>query len=322
MKILVTGGAGFIGSHLISKLLEKKHSVVILDNLSTGDKKNIISFSQNKKIEFINGSVLDEKLVSKLMDDDVDLVFHLAASVGVRLIVEQPVETISVNIRGTENILSAAVKNKTKVVLTSTSEIYGKSQDLPFKEEGDMLLGPTTNSRWSYACSKAIDEFLALAYFREKKIPVTIARLFNTIGPRQVGHYGMVVPRFVRQAIDGEPLTVYGDGSQTRVFCSVKDVVSALERIGASSDANGLIFNLGGVEEISIANLAKKVKTLSGSASEIVYIPYDQAYQKGFEDLTRRVPDISRAKKILKFEPKTSLDETLKQIIEHIKQTL
>ncbi len=319
MNVLVTGGAGFIGSHLIEKCLKKSYSIVALDNLSTGCRENLASFSAFKSFQFVEGSVLDTSLVNELVEQ-VDLVYHLAAAVGVRLIVEKPVQTITTNIIGTENILAAAEKKKVKLVLASTSEIYGKSEMLPFKEDGDMLLGPTTNSRWSYACSKAIDEFLGLAYWKEKRIPVTIARLFNTIGPRQVGQYGMVVPRFVNQALKNEPITVYGSGKQTRVFCDVEDSVEALIAMGETDQSNGQIFNLGGLEEISIKELAQLVKKLCQSESEVQMIPYEEAYEAGFEDLNRRVPDIEKAEKVLHFVPKNSLEMTLNKIINYIKK--
>lgn len=318
MKILITGGAGFVGSHLCEALLSRRHQVLVLDNLSTGSVENIRHLKKNPKFELVVGSLMNFPLVRELIDQ-VDVVFHLAAAVGVRLIVEQPVHTIITNIRGTEHVLAAASVKKKKVILTSSSEVYGKGNKVPFSEEDDMVLGPTTRSRWSYACSKAIDEFLALAYWKEKKLPTAVARLFNTIGPRQTGQYGMVVPRFVKQALAGAPVTVYGDGKQTRVFSYVSDIIGALIRMSESDKAVGKIFNLGGDKEISILALAKKIIQLTRSRSPIRFVPYDKAYQPGFEDLGRRVPDISKAKQILGYKPKIHLDQALRLIIKSVK---
>jgi len=319
MKILVTGGSGFIGSHLTEKLLTLGHKVYVLDDLSTGSIKNVKHLKKNKNFECIIDSIMNYSLVREVVDE-CDLIYHLAAAVGVRLIVDQPVHTIKTNIRGTENILAAAETKKKKVVITSTSEVYGKNNKVPFNEEDDMVLGPTTRSRWSYACSKAIDEFLALAYWKEKKVPITIARLFNTIGPRQKGQYGMVVPRFVKQALSHKPIIVYGDGAQTRVFSYVSDIVEALVKMGFESKANGEIFNLGAKDEISILNLAKKIKKFCKSRSEIKFMKYSKAYQAGFEDLMRRIPDISKAQKILKYKSKVSLDQALQKVIRQLKK--
>lgn len=319
LKALITGGAGFIGSHLAEKLLALGHHVIVLDDLSTGSIQNIKPLKKKKNFQSVIDSVMNASLVRELVDE-ADVVYHLAAAVGVRLIVDLPVHTITTNIRGTENVLAAAETKRKKVVLASTSEVYGKSDKVPFSEEDDMVLGPTTRSRWSYACSKAIDEFLALAYWKENKLPTTIVRLFNTIGPRQTGQYGMVVPRFVNQALANKPITVYGDGTQTRVFSYISDIVQALVTVGKSSKANGQIFNLGGFQETSILELAQKIKKLSFSRSKIQMMDYSKAYQKGFEDLNRRVPDISKAKKIIGFRPKVKLDQGLRKIIESVKR--
>lgn len=321
MKVLITGGAGFVGSHLAQKILSSGNQVIVLDNLSTGGMQNIELIKKHKKFELVVGSVMNYPLVKELVDQ-ADVVYHLAAAVGVRLIVEQPVHTIITNIRGTEHVLAAAGLKKKRVVITSTSEVYGKSSKVPFLEEDDMVFGSTTRSRWSYACSKAIDEFLALAYWKEKKLPVTIVRLFNTIGPRQTGQYGMVVPRLVKQALTGATMTVYGDGRQTRVFSNVSDIVSALVLMVDNAKAEGEIFNLGGTEEISILKLAETIRRLTRSRSKIRLIPYERAFQAGFEDLVRRVPDLTKAKKILKFRPRVKLVQSLRQIIKSVKEEI
>jgi len=320
MKALVTGGAGFIGSHLAEALLDAGHEVTVLDNLSTGRVENLQTVQGHPAFTLAVGSVTDEALVQKLVDE-ADVVYHLAAAVGVRLILEQPVETIATNIVGAEVVLRAAAHRMRSVVLASTSEVYGKNDRVPLSEDDDRILGPTTKSRWSYACSKAIDEFLALAYHRERGLPVVIVRFFNTVGPRQTGRYGMVVPRFARQALDGIPLTVYGDGSQSRCFTDVEDAVRAMLALSMSPEAVGQVFNVGTSHEVTIGELAQRVKTLAGSASPIVYVPYDEAYQPGFEDMRRRVPDIAKAERVVGYRPRVSLDETLGRVIRFLRET-
>jgi UDP-glucose 4-epimerase len=318
MKALVTGGAGFIGSYLSEELLEKGYTVWIIDDLSTGRIENIDRLKQNPKFHYVIDTIMNRNLMAELVDR-ASIVFHLAAAVGVQLIVDQPVKTIETNIKGTETILELAEKKKKKVLLASTSEIYGKSNNIPFREDGDLLFGPTIRSRWSYAASKAIDEFLGLAYFYEKDLPVVIVRLFNTVGPRQTGRYGMVIPRFIRQALKNEPITVYGDGKQSRCFTYVRDAVKAISDIVKKEEAFGQVFNLGGTEEITICDLAKKIITMAGSKSEIEFVPYDKAYSSGFEDMHRRVPDISKIKKMMGYAPSVSLDEILRLTIEYMR---
>jgi UDP-glucose 4-epimerase len=314
MRALITGGAGFIGSHLAERLLDEGHQVFVLDDLSTGSFENIAHLKGHPKFSYTIDTVTNESLLSELVDQ-CDVIFHLAAAVGVRLIVEAPVRTIETNVHGTEVVLRAAAKKNKVVVIASTSEVYGKSADVPFREDGDLALGPTSKHRWAYACSKAIDEFLALAYWKERKLPVIVVRFFNTVGPRQTGRYGMVVPTFVRQALDGQPITVYGDGVQSRCFTYVGDVVNALVKLCQEPRAIGEVFNLGNEEEVSIRELAERVKASTGSASPIVTIPYDQAYESGFEDMPRRVPDISKVRALIGFEPKVKLDEILQLVI-------
>jgi UDP-glucose 4-epimerase len=316
---LITGGAGFVGSHLAEELLNRHYSVLAVDNLSTGSLQNIAHLHDNPGFKFITGNIMDEPLMDDLISRS-DKVFHLAAAVGVRLIIERPVETIETNIMGTEIIYKYANIHKKKVVIASTSEVYGKNDEIPFKETDDSVYGPTVKSRWSYACSKAIDEFLALAYFHEKKLPVVIVRLFNTIGPRQTGRYGMVVPNFVQQALLGHPLTVYGDGQQTRCFANVRDVVWAVAELAERPEAEGRVFNIGTEELISIKDLAHLIKKICGSNSEIHFIPYDKAFETGFEDMSQRMPDISRIKEIVGFEPKITLEQTISEIIEYFKK--
>lgn len=320
MKALVTGGAGFIGSHLAEALLAGGHEVVALDDLSTGRVENLQSVATHPRLELVTGSVTDEPLVRKLVTS-ADVVFHLAAAVGVRLILERPVETIATNIAGAEIVLRAASESGPRVMIASTSEVYGKNDRVPLSEDDDRLLGPTTKSRWSYACSKAIDEFLGLAYHRERGVPVVIARFFNTVGPRQTGRYGMVVPRFVRQALDGRPITVYGDGRQSRCFTDVEDTVRAVIALAGSDQAVGQVFNVGSSREVTVGELAQRVKTLTGSASAIVHVPYEEAYQPGFEDLRRRVPDIRKIEQVVGFRPRVSLDETLGRVIQFLRET-
>jgi UDP-glucose 4-epimerase len=319
MKSLITGGAGFIGSHLGERLLEKGDEVYVIDNFSTGRLDNIQHLLSESRFHLTVGTILNEKTVEPLVQT-CERIFHLAAAVGVRLIIESPVDTIETNILGTEIVLRLANKCKRKVLIASTSEVYGKGNHVPFSEEDDRTYGPTIKSRWSYATSKAVDEFLTLAYFHEKKLPVVIARLFNTIGPRQTGSYGMVVPSFVQQTLLGHPITVYGDGEQTRCFTYVDDVVSALLQLMEHPQAVGEVFNVGNSEEISINDLASLVKKLVGGDSEIIHIPYDEAFEKGFEDMQRRVPNTTKIKKLIGFKPTVSLEESIKRIIEYYRK--
>ncbi len=315
MRILITGGAGFIGSHLSDAYLNRGDEVFVIDDLSTGSIDNIHHLKDNSRFHYTIDSVHNHAITAELVDQ-CDVIFHLAAAVGVKLIVESPVRTIETNVHGTEVVLSLANKKKKKVLIASTSEVYGLSADVPFREDGNLVMGATTKGRWSYACSKAIDEFLALAYWREKKLPTVIVRLFNTVGPRQTGRYGMVIPTFVKQAIAGRPITVYGDGKQSRCFGYVGDVVGALIKLMDHDDAVGEVFNIGSNEEISILDLAKRIKELTCSDSEIALVPYDEAYEEGFEDMPRRVPDISKINKLVGFRPDRSLEEILKSVIE------
>lgn len=315
MRYLITGGAGFIGSHLAEGLLEKGAKVTVLDDLSTGAVRNIKHLKVQSGFDYVIDSVLNRSLVAELVDD-CDVVFHLAAAVGVKLIVDSPVRTIETNIRGTEVVLECANKKKKKVLLTSTSEVYGKGLQTPFAEDDDLVLGPTVKGRWSYACSKAIDEFLALAYWKEEGLPVVVARLFNTVGPRQTGRYGMVVPTFVQQALGGVPITVYGDGDQSRCFTHVADAVGALARLSEHNEAIGQVFNIGNSEVITIAELARLVKSMTGSSSEICYIPYDEAYEEGFEDMPQRVPDISKIRALVGYEPTRTLETIIRDVID------
>jgi len=317
-KMLITGGAGFVGSFLSEHLLDRGYAVLAVDNLSTGKLENIAHLKSNPDFELITGSIMNESLMDELIAQ-TETVFHLAAAVGVRLIIERPVETIETNILGTEIIYKMVNKYKKKVVITSTSEIYGKNNEIPFNEMADSVYGPTVKSRWSYACSKAIDEFLGFAYHHEKKLPLVIVRLFNTVGPRQTGAYGMVVPTFVQQALLGHPITVYGNGEQTRCFANVKDVVWAMAELAETPQAIGEVFNIGTPELISINELALKVKKLCDSKSEIVKIPYDSAYETGFEDMLQRKPDISKIGKLIGYKPRIKLDQTIMEIIEYFK---
>jgi len=315
LRILITGGAGFIGSHLSDAYLKRGDEVFVIDDLSTGSIENIHHLKDNPRFHYTIDSVHNHAITAELVDQ-CDVIFHLAAAVGVKLIVESPVRTIETNVHGTEVVLSLANKKKKKVLIASTSEVYGLSAEVPFREDGNLVMGATTKGRWSYACSKAIDEFLALAYWREKKLPTVIVRLFNTVGPRQTGRYGMVIPTFVKQAISGRPITVYGDGKQSRCFGYVGDVVGALIKLMDHDDAVGEVFNIGSNEEISILDLAKRIKELTGSNSEIALVPYDEAYEEGFEDMPRRVPDISKVNKLVGFKPERSLEDILKTVIE------
>lgn len=318
MKALITGGAGFIGSHLAEELLNNGHQVFLIDDLSTGSIDNIEHLKNNKGFSYTIDTILNAPVLAELIDK-CDVVFHMAAAVGVMLIVESPVRTIETNIKGTEAVLMHANKKKKKVIIASTSEVYGKSDQKTFKEDGDLILGPTTKGRWSYACSKAIDEFLALAYWKEKKLPVVITRLFNVVGPRQTGRYGMVIPRLVKQALQNKPITVFGDGKQSRCFAHVKDAVDAIIKLSAAEKAIGGVINLGSDEEISIEELAKKIKEAARSKSEIRYIPYSEAYEEGFEDMRRRVPDLAKIKKLIGYKSKYSLDNIIKDVIEYYK---
>lgn len=319
MKNLITGGAGFIGSHLAEELLKRGEKVYVIDDLSTGSIVNIEHLKNNQEFNYVIDTIMNEPLIAELVDK-CDRVFHLAAAVGVKLIVESPVRTIETNIKGTEIVLHAANKKKKMVIIASTSEVYGKGNTLPFKEEYDMVLGSTKNGRWSYACSKAIDEFLAFAYFKEKKLPVIVVRFFNTVGPRQTGQYGMVVPTFVKQALMGHPITVYGNGAQSRSFTYVGDVVKGLIELCGNSKAIGDIFNIGHGDEITICELAKMVKSMTGSKSEIVFVPYDKAYEEGFEDMMRRSPDISKISQLTGYKPTLGIREILEKVIEYFKE--
>ena len=316
MRVLITGGSGFIGSHLSDAYIKRGDEVYVIDDLSTGSIENIQHLKSHPRFHYTIDSVHNQPVTAELIDQ-CDVIFHLAAAVGVKLIVESPVRTIETNVRGTEVVLSVANKKKKKVLIASTSEVYGLSSDVPFREDGNLVMGATTKGRWSYACSKAIDEFLALAYWREKKLPTIVVRLFNTVGPRQTGQYGMVIPTFVRQALAGRPITVYGDGTQSRCFGYVGDVVGALMKLMDSSEAVGQVFNIGSNEEISIRALAERVKEITQSDSEIVYVPYDQAYEEGFEDMPRRIPDISKVNELVGFRPEMSLNGILESVIDY-----
>jgi UDP-glucose 4-epimerase len=314
VRSLITGGAGFVGSHLAQELLRRDEEVYILDDLSTGSIENIEHLKPNTRFHYTLDSVHNEPVLAELIDR-CDVVYHLAAAVGVKLIVESPVNTIETNVHGTEVVLKLANKKKKKVLITSTSEVYGKSTAVPFNENQDLVLGATTKGRWSYACSKAIDEFLAIAYWHEKKLPVVIVRLFNTVGPRQTGRYGMVIPNFVCQALTNQPITVYGDGNQSRAFGYVGDVVKALADLAQHPAAIGEVFNIGNTEEITMNDLAHLIKQMTSSESEIIHIPYDRAYEKGFEDMPRRVPDISKVQGLIGYQPRLNLKDILMEII-------
>jgi UDP-glucose 4-epimerase len=319
VRALITGGAGFIGSHLSEALLDRGDEVLVLDNLSTGSVDNIRHLEGRAGFECYLDTVDNEPLLAELIDRS-DVVFHLAAAVGVKLIVERPVHTIETNVRGTEVVLKHASTKKTLVVIASTSEVYGKSVDVPFREDSDLVLGATFKHRWAYACSKAIDEFLGLAYWKERKLPVIIVRFFNTVGPRQTGRYGMVIPTFVQQALAGAPITVFGDGTQSRAFAHVSDVVDALVKLVREPAAVGQVINIGTAQEVTIGQLAERVRVLSGSTSPITFVPYDEAYESGFEDMPRRVPDLTKITAMIGYAPKRTLDDILVQIIEYFRQ--
>jgi UDP-glucose 4-epimerase len=316
MNTLITGGAGFIGSHLAERCLEEGWPVAVLDDLSTGSFRNISHLKGRPGFSYTIDTVFNAPLVTELVDCS-DVVFHLAAAVGVRLVVESPVRTIETNVHGTEVVLRAAAKKKKPTIIASTSEVYGKSTDFPFREDADLVIGPTSKARWGYACSKALDEFFGIAYWREKRVPVTIARLFNTVGPRQTARYGMVLPTFVRQALRGQPLTVFGTGEQRRCFAYVGDVVEALVRIGKASDLAGEVLNIGNDSEISINQLACLVREITGSSSEIVHVPYDQAYSPGFEDMARRVPCLEKIQRLIKFRPTTPIETIVRLVVDY-----
>lgn len=312
--VLITGGAGFIGSHLAEALIKADKRVLILDDLSSGSTENIRSIRHSPRLEFVSDRVESDRVLGELMEA-ADIVFHLAASVGVFNIIDNPVNTITNNIGGTEAVLRNAAKKRKRVIVASTSEVYGKSADIPFREDGDLVFGPTCRSRWSYASSKVVDEFLALAYWHQYKVPTVVVRIFNTIGPRQVGRYGMVVPRFISQALSGQNLTVYGSGQQSRCFTYVSDVVEWLILLAENDGVAGEVFNLGSPHEITITELAHKIIALSGTAAGIEYIPYEKAYETGFEDMQRRVPDIHKVKGATGYEPRVDLDQALSLIL-------
>jgi len=319
MKMLVTGGAGFIGSHLVEALLARGDEVWVIDDLSTGRFENIAHLENHPKFRYTIDTILDERVLNEHVAR-VDSVFHLAAAVGVAYIIENPLQSLETNIRGTELVLQAANEGKKKVMIFSTSEIYGKANHQPCKETDDRILGTTTIARWGYSSSKAIDEFLSLAYHREKQLPVVIVRCFNTTGPRQTGQYGMVIPRFVKQALLDHPITVYGDGKQTRCFCDVSDVVRAVLALSDEPKADGEVFNVGSNVPISIEELANRIKELTGSHSQIEYIPYEKAYEEGFEDMRERVPDLEKIKEYVGYEPQVSLQELLERTVEYFRK--
>jgi UDP-glucose 4-epimerase len=320
-KYLVTGGAGFIGSHLCERLVHLGHHVVAIDDLSTGRLENITHLLPLPSFQFVRESITNLQVLDRLASE-ADTIVHLAAAVGVKLIVEDPVHTIRTNIMGSEAVLMTANRYGCKVLIASTSEVYGKGVKVPFQEEDDRLMGSTTHSRWAYATSKAVDEFMGLAYHNQFGLPVIIMRFFNTVGPRQTGRYGMVVPRFVRMALRNEPITVYGDGQQSRCFGDVADVVGAVIKLADLPESVGQVFNIGATEEITIVDLATKIKELTNSSSEIQYIPYDEAYAPGFEDMQRRVPSIAKIAALIGYKPKYSLEDTLSRVIEYERQHL
>lgn len=320
MNVLITGGAGFIGSHLAERLLARGDEVRVIDDLSTGSAENIEHLKTVRGFRSFVDTITNHRLMAELVEE-ADIIYHLAAAVGVRLIVESPTRAMETNIRGTEVVLELAAKMKKRILITSTSEVYGKRNHVPFREEDDLVLGPPEKGRWSYACSKLVDEFLAIAYWKEKGVPTVIARLFNVVGPRQTGRYGMVIPSLVKQALRGSDMTVYGDGSQSRCFTHVTDAVGALIALAESAEANGEVFNIGSTEEIAILNLAHKIKDMTASASRIVLVPYAKAYNDGFEDMMRRVPDLTKISNAIDYHPSMNLDEillsTIKYHVEH-----
>ena len=319
MKVLITGGAGFIGSHLAERLLQDGCEITVVDNLSTGSIKNIEGIREEPHFNFVKGNILDAGLMERLVSQS-DVVYHLAAAVGVKLIADDPVHTIETNIAGTEVVLEAANKFRRKILLASSSEVYGKNEAVPFREDDDIVLGSTHMSRWSYACTKAIDEFLGLAFYQQYGLGVVIGRFFNTIGPRQTGQYGMVVPRFVKRALENKPVLIYGTGRQSRCFCYVGDLVEAIAGLMKSEKATGEVYNIGSNEEITIEDLADKIIEMTGSKSKKEFIPYEEAYGRPIEDMMRRVPNIERIKKTIGWKPSTGLNETLQIIIESFKQ--
>ncbi|HXM98588.1 MAG TPA: GDP-mannose 4,6-dehydratase [Candidatus Dormibacteraeota bacterium] len=319
MRYLITGGAGFIGSHLADRLIERGDRVVLLDNLSTGSMENIRKLKDSERMVYHLDGIENRQLLAELVDD-ADVIVHLAAAVGVKLIVESPVRTIETNVNGTQMILEAACKKKKLVLTASTSEVYGKNTNVPFHEDADLVLGPTTKGRWSYAASKALDEFLALSYWKEKKLPVIVVRFFNTVGPRQTGRYGMVLPNFVKQALGNAPIDVYGSGKQSRCFCDVRDTVEAVIRLMDTEKAIGEVTNIGNTEEVTIEDLARLVKKRTGSSSSIRYIPYDQAYEPGFEDMMRRVPSVDKLESLTGFRPRTSLAEIIDRVTQYFQE--
>jgi UDP-glucose 4-epimerase len=319
MKILITGGAGFIGSHLAEKLIAQNNTVSIIDNLSTGKLSNISHLKGREDFSYSIDSVLNKKTLEQLIKES-DQIYHLAAAVGVKYIIDNPLLSLQTNIKGTENVLEFANKYKKKVLLASTSEIYGKSDAVPFKEEDNRILGSTHISRWSYSSAKAVDEFFALAFYREKKLPIVIVRCFNTVGPRQSGQYGMVLPKFVKNALLNHPLTIYGDGKQSRCFADVEDVVDGMIKLMHDKKAEGKIFNIGSTEEISIEELARRIKKMTNSKSKIEYIKYDDAYEEGFEDMQRRVPDLTKINKMINYVPRFKLDDILNRVIKYYEE--
>ncbi len=320
-KVLVTGGAGFIGSHLCELLVHNGHQVVAIDNLSTGRLDNIQHLLPMAGFQFVRENITNSQVLDRLTSE-ADIIIHLAAVVGVQLIVQDPVNTIATNIMGTEAVLTTANRYGCKVMLASTSEVYGKGFKVPFNEEDDCVMGPTSHSRWSYATSKAIDEFLGLAYHQQFGLPVVVMRFFNTVGPSQTGRYGMVVPRFVRQALANEPITIYGDGEQSRCFADVADIVDATVKLAAHPRAIGEVFNVGSTEEVTIRELAERVIAATGSQSQVIYVPYEEAYAPGFEDMRRRVPDLAKVHQLIGYEPRFTLDDTLKRVIEYERQQI
>jgi UDP-glucose 4-epimerase len=319
VRYLITGGAGFIGSHLAERLLEKGEQVVLLDNLSTGSMENIRHLKGSDRLEYHLDGIENRQMLAELVDD-ADVIVHLAAAVGVKLIVESPVRTIETNVNGTQMVLETASKKKKLVLIASTSEVYGKNTNVPFHEDADLVLGATTKGRWSYAASKALDEFLAISYWKEKRQPVIVVRFFNTVGPRQTGRYGMVLPNFVKRALDGDPIEVYGNGQQSRCFCDVRDTVEALLRLMPLDRAVGEVINIGNTEEVTIENLAKIVKHRTGSESAIQFVPYDKAYEPGFEDMMRRVPSIDKLHALTGFRPQTNLADIIDRVSAYFRQ--